>query len=203
MSLNSEMCAFIVGNVELIEQAYSALDEADELLISNMGKFAKKILEESDFFDIIKMNDGEISFSRSKWGKNEKGESLLGFSLDCQGDEGHTWLSVLGGKAPGALAGLYCWYDWSAKGIKRRDWKNYLSDFFINHESLHENGFILNDEGTALMKPFYLDLNCLKKNFLSPDKCFDPLAEAIDAIHSQIKIFDELTKEAKKLAREV
>lgn len=74
--------------------------------------------------------------------------------------------------------------------------------FYASHESLHENGFIINDDGTAIMRPFALDLECLKDNFLAPDKCFEPIAEAIDAIHSEIKVFDEFAKEANKIARE-
>lgn len=200
MSLNAEMGAFILGNLELIEQAYATLMKADELLIANMAKFARKILRERDIFDIHYMEDGDLGFSRSSWERNDQDKPLLVFWLDCQGENtDKTWLSVLGGKAPGAIAGIYGWYEWSAKGIKRKDWKNFLRDFFASHESLHENGFTLNADGTAIMKPLILDLDCLKENFLSSEKCFEPVAEALEAIESQVEVFDELSKGAGKL----
>lgn len=133
-------------------------------------------------------------------GKNEKGEPLLSFWLDCQGENtDKLWLLVFMGKAPGTMGDLFCWYDWGSKGIKRREWKSFLSNFFLTQGSLHENGFILNDDGTAIIKPFHLDLDCLKDKFLSPDICFEPLADAIESINSQIKIFNLLANQARKL----
>lgn len=201
MPLTTEMKTFIIENVELIEQAHLLLDEVDSLLITNLGKFLKKIAEENGIFDICKLDEGEICLSRSKWGINEKGKPLLGVWLDCQGEStDRTWLSVLCGKAPGTVAGLFFWFDWSTKGIRRKDWKIFLRDFFKNNESLHEHGFILNDDGTAILKPFNLNLDCLREYHSSSDRCFEPLADAIDTINSQIDVFNDLSKKAKKFS---
>lgn len=200
MQPNQEMTKFIIENVELIEQASAILEDVDSQLITSMGNYAKNILEKTDIFDLIKTDEGDLWFTSSRWEKNEKDEPLLKFWLDCHGtNTDKTWISVLGGKAPGAVAGIYCWYDWGTKGIKRKAWKDFLRNFFLKHESFYEQGFILNDEGTAILKPFNLSLDCLKEHFLSPDKCFEPLADVIDTIISQIKVFDELLKNSSKL----
>lgn len=201
MQLNLDMTKFIIENVELIEQASSILEEVDSQLLTSMGKYVKNILVRTNSFDLIKTDEGDLCFSSSRWEKNEKGKPLLKFLLDCHGpNTDKTWISVLGGKAPGAVSGIYCWYDWESKGIRRKNWKDFLRKFFLNHELLYKQGFILNDEGTAILKPFNLSLECLKEHFLSPDKCFEPLADTIDTINSQIKVFDELSKLASKLS---
>lgn len=203
MVLSAEMCHFIVENAVPIQSAYTTLEEADALLSANMYKFTKRVLEDDDVFHILPEEEG-IGFSSPKWKKNEKGELLMSIWLDCHGENSdQSWITVLGGKAPGAVAGLYCWYDWGAEGIKRKEWKNLVRDFFATHDSLHENGFILNDQGAAIIRPFTLDPECLKDNFLAPDKCFEPLAEAIEAFHSQIKVFDELEKQVRQITPKI
>ncbi len=104
-----------------------------------------------------------------------------------------------GGLVPGTKGGLFLWYDWSAKGISKREWKSFLQNFFIANPALQDNGFILNNAGTAIIKTVKINLSCLADNLKNPQDCFDDIDAALEAIYAQRQVFEKLLNEAEKI----
>lgn len=201
MSYSPEICAHVIENVALVEEAQEVLAYAEEQLVEKIWTFIGKITEEQEYFDVICDKNGDRIVSGHDWEKKDDGMPIAGFWLDCQGDGCEkSWFSVLAGIVPGTTAGLFFWYDWSVHGIKRKDWKVFLKDFFIKNPGLGDNGFVLNEDGTAIMRPLKIDLACLAEHFQNPECCLDSMNETLEAIYAEREVFEKLLKDAAKIS---
>lgn len=200
MAYSPDICRLVIENAALVEEAQAVLTNVDGRLYENIWDFIKKLAAEQKYFDLTGSKDGNYFFSRQAWGKTEREEPIAAFWLDYQGDNSdRSWLSILAGIVPGTSAGLYFWYEWVQKGIRRREWKSFLKDFFISNPGLRDNGFVLNDEGTAITRPLRIDLQCLADNFQNPEVCFDAIGNALDAIYAERKSFETLVDMAGRM----
>lgn len=200
MAYSPDICRLVIENAALVEEAQAVLTHVDGRLYENIWDFIKKLVAEQKYFDLTGGKEGNYFFSRKAWGKTERGEPLAAFWLNYQGEDTYrSWLSILAGIVPGTSAGLYFWYEWVQKGIRRREWKSFLKDFFISNPGLRDNGFVLNDEGTAITRPLRIDLQCLADNFQNPEVCFDAIGNALDAIYAERKSFETLVDMAGRM----
>lgn len=200
MAYSPDICRLVIENAALVEEAQAVLTHVDGRLYENIWDFIKKLVAEQKYFDLTGGKEGNYFFSRKAWGKTEREEPIAAFWLNYQGEDTYrSWLSILAGIVPGTSAGLYFWYEWVQKGIRRREWKSFLKDFFISNPGLRDNGFVLNDEGTAITRPLRIDLQCLADNFQNPEVCFDAIGNALDAIYAERKSFETLVDMAGRM----
>lgn len=201
MAWNDEVLKLVVKNTLLVEDAYEALVYANEKLLERMGDHIDGLCRRQGSFEVEITKNGDWVLADTAWPRLKDVSQRAAFLLDGQGEEfeNSTWIAILCGLAPGTSAGLYFWYPWGDRGIRKKDWKNFLKDFFSANPELMEAGFSLNSDGTAIIKPLRFDLDCLARNFDNLDGCFEPLNEALEAIFKQSRVFGKLMEKAAKL----
>lgn len=201
MKYATDIQKLVIKNVLLVESSQNILDSADEWLVAKIWQTVAA--NAGGDFKTGKDEDGNYFLTNENWPKPEEDALTAAFWLDGEGEEigERSWLSVLCGLVPGTSGGFFFWYDWTANGIKRKAWKEFLKDFFANNPGLRENGFSLNEAGTAIVMPLRLDLERLAADFPDADSAFEPAAEAADAIFSQRETFKDLFQKAAKLIK--
>lgn len=192
MKTSQELRKLILDNVKLVEDAQEILTEMDGEVWNAIISLMKELKKEGGYFEDYDADEDADEQLSLGWGKAYKDRRAY-FYLGYEDHTWRAWLGVLGGCYPANRAGLFFYCH---QQEHKKNWKNFLSKFYNDHLSLKENGFVLSEDGTELVRYVSLDLNCIAEN--DPANCLDPLRKAFESISLERNTFDRLVKQADK-----
>jgi hypothetical protein len=193
MSIQPQLDALIVRNLEDIEQSYS---RASKAITETLAREINALFEQ--FQDRVESEIGDLSgdpwFALPEWkssGDEDKNYDLF-FWLTYEGDEANTWPTIFVG-ANGASA---WWKMGSSAWTGARTWKNFLKN--PKHEDLHNelrsDGFIIDEKEGTLRLPLRLKQEVLAHAFETEnfDEALEPVRNTLQSISTRRDGLDRL-----------
>lgn len=204
MSQSYEPHRLVIQHLAVLESAPAVVSEVEQRVFGAIDEKIKEWVEsQGDWEGVFDYLDEETTFKPLSWEKNENGNYLAYYTLDCETDDGyaHT-LSPLLGVTPtnfGILFSLMT--SWitgmSGKGAKPgAAWKKYLAEQF-SKTKLPELHFELH--GEDLFLPIRIDAQVLAEGY--PDSLGDaltPIDEALERLEAAHPEIDALLKAAQE-----
>jgi hypothetical protein len=206
MKYDKEVAAHVIKNIALIESSLKVMRDIEETLFKAIGKFIEKQVKDSDlklgkdnlfnFFD-----EHEIYFSTEVWEEGAKDQyATYHLYSHCDEEEPQHLTQVLG-ESDGAKLNLFFTMGTADLGLRKSAFKNLLRNEFEKHEALHKLGFMLSDEGEAIVLFFHLDKDKVAEEYPHFDECFDPLKQAFDTVFEGHPIFEKIVENIKQQAQ--
>lgn len=190
MHYGKELISLVLGQPALIEEAQAVLNETDEKFLKILHDYiAGKI---SNSFKISEADD-DINFWCPEWCQNIQNKPVASFCLECEGDDSdRSWLSVLCGQVRATGYFTFKPNYYGAFGIKKKDWKKYLLNYFSESSVFSDAGFTFDSNGEEIIIPIVLNASELAEKYPDLNECFGSIDSAIEAINALLPEFKKI-----------
>lgn len=186
MAFSADICKLVIGNIELLEDAPNVISEIENKVFKEINARIKSYIDGNEgwkdgVYTYFDEDDGETTFAPTGWPEDEEGNYTAWYGFNRKTGEGYKYnLSALVGKTPLDNYGIFFGVDNNSMGMKKNQWKNFLSNQYINKPILQENGVIY--DGLLLYIPITLDPKLIAEEYPLFDACLKPVDDALDIL---------------------
>lgn len=203
MQYPESLCQLVIRNMAIVEDAPSVVAEIEKELFGTINEEIEKTVSGLNgwkgFYDLITEKEDELTFfAPSDWPKDDSGEYLACYALDCVEPDGSEfeWLSV----ATGLRNATLCFQfeiDNSLVEVSTREKKRLLQEFFLKNPALEKAGFMYHKTGVIYL-PFIFDAETLANEFPDFDEAKATVGRTLKTLFEVHSLFDAFVKQHQK-----
>lgn len=195
-----ELCQLIVNNMAILEEAPSVIEHVEEKLFDALNEHIKaRVTTRAGWTGCYEFYTGDkdqTTFAPAGWPTDDDGWLQTYFTLyRVEAGEDYEWLSSVIGLENTALT-LQFMVKPVFTGLKAKEYKKLLHDFYSTTPALAEAGFLVAKNGT-IYRPFALDAGKVAEEYPDFDEAFTPLSAALDDLFKVYGEFDNFVKKLK------